>query len=238
MREGSTEVVGILPVGAAYPMIQDRSATRLDQPAGKRIGVFDQAKPQALLIQQVGALAVSVDISNVGSKFNNGMVDMIHLPAITYQPFELSKGMGTQGTVVREPAMFPTVQMLFNADQLPPGFNQAHIDPQKLAPYVTAARGNTHCRHNSSTSQESHHDFTSNQNRTTTNCTFKDPNRPFARTPEGQDEACGLAGSWVISQRDSARRCRHCAKRHFGQAGTQALSLLCRFAGNGPVSFG
>lgn len=125
MREGSNEVGGILPIGAAYPMLKDRSTTRIDQLAGKRIGVFDQDKPQAILIQQLGAQAVSVDISNVGSKFNNGMVDMIHLPAITYKPFELAKGMGTQGTVVRVPAMFPTVQMLFNADKLPPGFGEA-----------------------------------------------------------------------------------------------------------------
>lgn len=125
MREGLHEVGGILPVGAAYPMIKDRAHTRLDQLAGKRIGVFDQDKPQALLIQQLGAQAMSVDIANVGTKFNNGMVDMIHLPAITYKPFELAKGMGTQGTVVRVPAMFPTVQMLFNADKLPQGFGEA-----------------------------------------------------------------------------------------------------------------
>jgi hypothetical protein len=125
MREGAHEVGGILPVGAAYPMIRDRSSTKLDQLSGKRIGVFDQDKPQAMLIQQLGAQAVSVDVSNVGTKFNNGMVDMIHLPAITYKPFELSKGMGTQGTVVRVPAMFPTVQLLFNADKLPPGFGEA-----------------------------------------------------------------------------------------------------------------
>lgn len=125
MREGVHEVGGILPVGAAYPMIKDRASTRLDQLAGKRIGVFDQDKPQAVLIQQLGAQAISVDIANVGTKFNNGMVDMIHLPALTYKPFELSKGMGTQGTVVRVPAMFPTVQMLFNADKLPQGFGEA-----------------------------------------------------------------------------------------------------------------
>ncbi len=125
MREGAHEVGGILPVGAAYPMIRDRMTTKLDQLSGKRIGVFDQDKPQAMLIQQLGAQAVSVDVSSVGTKFNNGMVDMIHLPAITYKPFELSKGMGTQGTVVRVPAMFPTVQMLFNADKLPQGFGDA-----------------------------------------------------------------------------------------------------------------
>jgi Family of unknown function (DUF6091) len=125
MREGPNEVGGILPVGAAYPMIRDRNATKLDQLSGKRIGVFDQDKPQAMLIQQLGAQAVSVDIASVGTKFNNGMVDMIHLPAITYKPFELAKGMGTQGTVVRVPAMFPTVQLLLNADKLPAGFGEA-----------------------------------------------------------------------------------------------------------------
>jgi hypothetical protein len=125
MREGTNEVAGILPVGAAYPMIRDRAVTKLDQLSGKRIGVFDQDKPQAMLIQQLGAQAVSVDVSNVGTKFNNGMVDMIHLPAITYKPFELSKGMGAQGTVVRVPAMFPTVQLLINADKLPAGFGEA-----------------------------------------------------------------------------------------------------------------
>jgi Family of unknown function (DUF6091) len=125
MREGANEVGGILPVGAAYPMIRDRTTTKLDQLSGKRIGVFDQDKPQAMLIQQLGAQAVSVDVSNVGTKFNNGMVDMIHLPAITYKPFELAKGMGTQGTVVRIPAMFPTVQLLINADKLPAGFGEA-----------------------------------------------------------------------------------------------------------------
>jgi len=77
----------------------------LDQLPVNRIGVFDQDKPKALLIQQLGAQAVSVDLANVGTKFN--------------------KGMGTQGTVVRLPAIFPTVQMLFNAEKQAPGFGEA-----------------------------------------------------------------------------------------------------------------
>lgn len=125
MREGGSEIGGILPVGAAYPMIKDRTTTHIDQLSGKKIGVFDQDKPQALLIQQLGAQAVSVDIANVGTKFNNGLVDMIHLPAITYKPFELSKGMGAQGTVVRVPAMFPTLQLVFNPNKFPPAFGDA-----------------------------------------------------------------------------------------------------------------
>lgn len=169
VRDGPHEVGGVLPVGAAYPMLRDRTTTRLDQLAGKRIGVFDQDRPQALLIQQLGAQPVSVDIASVGNKFNNGMVDVIHLPAITYKPFELNKGMGSQGAIVRVPAMFPTVQLVFYADRLPKGFGEASrqywlsqfdrqlqliqrseaaiparvwldISPEMLPPYVDALR--------------------------------------------------------------------------------------------------
>lgn len=125
VREGAHEVGGVLPIGAAYPMLRDRHATRMDQLAGKRIGVFDQDRPQALLIQQLGAQAVSVDVASVGTKFNNGLVDVIHMPAIAYKPFELGKGMGTQGAVVRVPAMLPTLQLVFYADKLPKGFGDA-----------------------------------------------------------------------------------------------------------------
>lgn len=125
VREGAHEVGGVLPIGAAFPMLRDRNATKLDQLAGKRIGVFDQDRPQALLIQQLGAQAISVDVASVGTKFNNGLVDVIHMPAIAYKPFELSKGMGTQGAVVRVPAMLPTLQLVFYADKLPKGFGDA-----------------------------------------------------------------------------------------------------------------
>jgi hypothetical protein len=124
MIEGDHEVGGIWPIGAAYPIVKDRSYASAQGMAGKRVGTFDHDKAQALLIQQLGAQPVSVDVATVGSKFNNGMLDVTHLPALTYKPFELAKGIGTKGAIVRMPVMIPTFQLILNRTRLPEGIGQ------------------------------------------------------------------------------------------------------------------
>lgn len=119
MIEGAYEVGGILPVGAAYPMLRERFEITPSALAGKRVAAFDHDRVQAMLIQRVGAQAVSADVTNVGAKFNNGLVDLIHMPAITFKPFELAKGMGSKGGVLRMPVMIPTLQLIFNRAQVP-----------------------------------------------------------------------------------------------------------------------
>ena len=97
MIEGQYEVGGIMPVGAAYPMLRERFEITPHTLAGKRVAAFDHDRVQGMLIQKMGAQAISSDVTNVGTKFNNGLVDLIHMPAITFKPFELAKGMGTKG---------------------------------------------------------------------------------------------------------------------------------------------
>ncbi len=48
------------------------------------------------MVQQIGAQAVSADVTNFGSKFNNGQVDIIGAPAAVFRPLELHKGLGTK----------------------------------------------------------------------------------------------------------------------------------------------
>lgn len=119
MTEGQHEVGGILPVGAAYPMLRERFEITPRSLAGKRVAAFDHDRVQAMLIQKMGAQAISSDVTNVGAKFNNGLVDLIHMPAITFKPFELAKGMGAKGGVLRMPVMIPTLQLVFNRSQVP-----------------------------------------------------------------------------------------------------------------------
>lgn len=119
MIEGQHEVGGIMPVGAAYPMLRERFEITPHTLAGKRVAAFDHDRVQGMLIQKMGAQAVSADVTNVGTKFNNGLVDLIHMPAITFKPFELAKGMGNKGGVLRMPVMIPTLQLIFNRAQLP-----------------------------------------------------------------------------------------------------------------------
>ena len=43
------------------------------------------------MVQQIGAQAVSADVTNFGAKFNNGQVDIIGAPAAVFKPLELHK---------------------------------------------------------------------------------------------------------------------------------------------------
>ncbi len=125
MVEGPHEIGGIVPIGAAYPIVRDRSWADVGHLAGKRIGAFDNDRAQAWFVQRLGGQPVPVDVSNVGPKFNNGLMDVIYLPALTYRPFELAKGMGPKGAFVKLPVMLPTFQVVLNRQQLPEGVGAA-----------------------------------------------------------------------------------------------------------------
>ncbi|HET8869108.1 MAG TPA: putative solute-binding protein [Aquabacterium sp.] len=121
MVEGNYEVGGIFPLGAAYPIVRDRKINSVEALSGKKIAAFDYDKAQGVMIQRIGAQPVSVDVTNIGPKFNNGFVDMVTLPAVAYKPFELYKGIGTTGGIGRFPIMIPTVQVILNRTKFPEG---------------------------------------------------------------------------------------------------------------------
>ena len=125
MAEGPYEIGGITPLGAAYPVVNDRKINTVEALAGKRIASFDYDKAQAVMIQRIGAQPVSADITNFSTKFNNGSVDMIAAPSLAYKPLELHKGIGSNGAMVRFPIMILTYQVVFNRSKFPEGFGQA-----------------------------------------------------------------------------------------------------------------
>jgi len=122
MVEGNNEVGGILPLGAAYPVVNDRKINTVEALAGKRIASFDYDKAQAVMIQRIGAQPVSADITNFSTKFNNGSVDMIAAPTLAYKPLELHKGIGKNGGIARFPILILTYQVILNKTKFPEGF--------------------------------------------------------------------------------------------------------------------
>jgi hypothetical protein len=128
MVEGNYEVGGIVPIGAAYPIVNDRKLNTVESLAGKRIASFDYDKAQAVMIQRIGAQPVSADIVNFATKFNNGSLDMIAAPTLAYKPLELSKGIGTKGGIARFPIMILTYQMIINRTKFPEGYGDKSRD--------------------------------------------------------------------------------------------------------------
>jgi len=124
MVNGKYEVVGVIPVGDAYLLVNDRNINTVAKAAGKKIAVLDYDEAQKIMATQVGAQAVSSDITNFGAKFNNGQVDIIGAPAAAFKPLELHKGLGTKGAIVNYPILQVTGNLIIRHDKFPEGFGQ------------------------------------------------------------------------------------------------------------------
>ncbi len=119
---GPYEVVGAIPIGAAYAFVNDRAINNLAKAAGKKIAVLDWDKSQAEMVKIVGAVPVAADLTSYGGKFNNGQVDILFAPIPLYKPMELYKGLGSKGGIARFPVINLTLQLVIRKDRFPPDF--------------------------------------------------------------------------------------------------------------------
>ncbi len=62
------KLLGVIPVGDAYLLVNDRSINTVAKAAGKKIAVLDYDEAQKIMVQQVGAQAVSADVTNFGAE--------------------------------------------------------------------------------------------------------------------------------------------------------------------------
>jgi len=129
MVNQDVEVVGIVPLGAAYVMVNDRRINTLAKAAGRKVAVLDFDKSQATMVQKIGAQPVSVDITNVGGKFNNGQVDILAMPALAFEPLELYRGMtddkgNARGAIFKFPLLQVTGVMMMHRGKFPEGIGQ------------------------------------------------------------------------------------------------------------------
>jgi TRAP-type C4-dicarboxylate transport system substrate-binding protein len=112
MSNGTYEVMGIAPAGAAYVFVDDREINTLAKAAGKKVAVLSYDKTQAELVSQIGATPVNSDITNFSTKFNNGVVDVIAAPLAAYKALELYKGLSPDGGIIDYPLAQITMQLV------------------------------------------------------------------------------------------------------------------------------
>lgn len=117
LKNGTFEVAGIAPLGAAYIFTRDRTINSLTKASGKRVAVLDYDASQAKLVAQVGASPVPSDVTNFSGKFNNGSVDIIGAPLAAYKPLELWKGLEPNGGIIDYPLLQLTIQFLVRQDR-------------------------------------------------------------------------------------------------------------------------
>ncbi len=124
MRNGHYEVVGNIPLGAAYVMVNDRAINSIEKAAGKKVAVMEWDKSQAKMVQRMGAQPVASDVINFVGKFNNGQVDIIAAPALAFKPLEIYRGLGDKGAIYRFPLVMLSAALIIRHDQFPPDVGQ------------------------------------------------------------------------------------------------------------------
>ena len=73
-----------------------------------------------------------------GTKFNNGVVDIIFAPALAYQRFELYRGLGEKGDIYRFPVAWITGAIVVNRDALLANFPDMDAQPLTMRDYALA----------------------------------------------------------------------------------------------------
>lgn len=124
MREGPFEVAGIVPGGAVYVFVRDRSINSLNKAIGRKVAVMGDDKYQQQMVELIGATPISVTEATAGSMFNNGAVDVLPAPAVAYGPLELYRGLAPNGGIIRFPLSQISAQLLIWHERFPAEYGQ------------------------------------------------------------------------------------------------------------------
>lgn len=124
MREGPFEVAGIVPGGAVYVFVRDRSINSLNKAIGRKVAVMGDDKYQQQMVELIGATPISVTEATAGSMFNNGAVDVLPAPAVAYGPLELYRGLTPNGGIIRFPLSQISAQLLIWHERFPAEYGQ------------------------------------------------------------------------------------------------------------------
>jgi len=125
MTHGEFEVVGAVPVGAAYPIVNDRGINSLKRGAGKRVATMSWDLTQEVIARYFKLTPVPTDLPNMGKVFNSNGADMVVVPIVVYKALELEKGVGSNGGIVRRPLFEFTMQVVAHASKFPASFGQS-----------------------------------------------------------------------------------------------------------------
>ena len=122
MTEGKYEAIATFPVGSMYAFVNDRSIDTIDKFAGKRISILNDDPQMKKFATLASASQVSVTLDSFAGLFNSGKVDIVVMPALAYNTFELYHGLGDNGGIIDKRLYYGMLQTIAKRDQFPEDF--------------------------------------------------------------------------------------------------------------------
>ena len=124
VKKDKYEVSGLFPIGEIYPFIRDRSQVSISSISGKKVAILNGDAASTKFVETVGASPVHTSLATWAGQFNNGNLDVMFGPALAYNTFELYKGLGDSGGIVRFNILYAVMEMVVNTERVPNDFAQ------------------------------------------------------------------------------------------------------------------
>ncbi|MCH2159351.1 MAG: DUF6091 family protein [Oleiphilaceae bacterium] len=122
MTNGKYEVVASFPVGSMFAFVNDKNIDTVAEFSGKKISVLNE-DPQALQLSSLaGASPVGTSLATFSGQFNNGNIDILLMPALAYNTFELYQGLGTDGGIIDHRFYYGMLQTVINKERFDDNF--------------------------------------------------------------------------------------------------------------------
>ncbi|WP_156490651.1 putative solute-binding protein, partial [Oleiphilus sp. HI0086] len=122
MIENNYEVVTTFPVGSMYAFVKDRSIDTIDEFSGQKIAILNNDPQMYKFASLSKSKPVTVTLSNFADKFKTGEVDIVIMPALAYNTFELYEGLADKGGIIDYRLYYGMLQTIARRDQFPEDF--------------------------------------------------------------------------------------------------------------------
>ncbi|WP_231878385.1 putative solute-binding protein, partial [Oleiphilus sp. HI0117] len=100
MTNGQYEAVAAWPVGSMFAFVNDKNINTVADFSGKKISVLNEDPQTHKLANMAGASPVGTSLATFSGQFNNGNIDILFMPALAYNTFELYHGLGDKGGIL------------------------------------------------------------------------------------------------------------------------------------------
>jgi len=124
MIEGDYEVVTTFPVGSMFAFVRDRSVNTIDDFKGKSLAILNGDPQMKKFSDLAGSSQVDVTLASFAGLFNRGEVDIVIMPALAYNTFELYEGLGKKGGIIDYRLYYGMLQTIAKRDQFPDDFGR------------------------------------------------------------------------------------------------------------------
>lgn len=124
MSNGQYEAVAAWPVGSMFAFVNDRSIDTVADLSGKKISVLNEDPQTHKLANLAGASPVGTSLATFSGQFNNGNIDVLFMPALAYNTFELYHGLGEKGGIWDYRLYYGMLQTIARKDAFPADFGE------------------------------------------------------------------------------------------------------------------